>query len=239
MLDKNGSTPLHAQLRDTLRSGIVGGRLSAGSQLPSERELCEAYGVSRVTVRQALSQLLQERLIYRSVGKGTYVAGPRLQEELRPLSSFTEDMQRRGMVASSEVIAAIAVPADERLSTKLAAPRGSQLAYLHRIRLGDGQPICLQHTWVPLRFCPDLLQHDLARESLFAVLRSSRLKLVRAETEIEAALAGPEEARLLRLASPAAVLISEQTAYLDTGDAVEFTRSIFRADRYVLHTRTN
>ncbi len=238
MLDKESAVPLHAQLRDLLREQILCQKLGPHAQLPSERELCEEHGVSRITVRQALGELLREGLIYTAVGKGTYVAADRLREELQPLSSFTEDVRRRGMTASSKVLEARIMPADEEVGARLLIPRGAEVVKLHRLRLTDGVPLAIQVTWLPHHLCPNLLQHDLATGSLFDILRNTYgLRLVRAETNIAAALASPEECALLQLTGPAAVLINEQTTHLDNDAVIEFARSVFRGDRYQLHTR--
>ncbi len=238
MLDKDSPVPLHVQLRDLLRAQILSGRLAPHTQLPSERELCLQYGVSRITVRQALGELSHEGLIYTTVGKGTYVGVPKVQEELRPLSSFTEDVRRRGMTASSRVLEAMIVPADDHLAELLRMPRGAEVVRLRRLRLANGMPLAIQLTWLPHHLCPGLLAYDLASRSLFDILRREyHLRLVRAETGIEAALASPDESELLQLPTPAAVLISEQTTYLDTDAVIEFARSVFRGDSYRLHAR--
>jgi GntR family transcriptional regulator len=239
MLDKTSGTPLYAQLADVLRKQVRDNRLPPNTQLPSERELCERHSISRITVRKALDELLHEGLVYTCVGKGTYVAEPKLSEELQPLSSFTEDMQRRGMVASSQVLEAAIVPCDDFLAARLHVPRGAEVINLHRLRLADGLPIAIQRACLPHHLCPDLLQYDFSSRSLLDVLRTEYgLKLAGADTSIEAALARSDEIRLLQLSSPAAVLISEQTTYLDSGVVIEWTRSVFRGDRYRLHTRT-
>jgi len=237
MLDKSASTPLYVQLADLLREQISDDRLLPDTRLPSERDLCACYGVSRITVRQALDELMHEGLIYTCVGKGTYVAEAKLNEELQPLSSFTEDMRRRGIATSSRILESQIISADDFLATRLQVPRGAEVVKLHRLRLGNGLPIAIQRTYLPHHLCPGLLRYDLASGSLFDVLRSEyHLVLSRADTGIEAALAQPEEIRLLQISAPAAVLISEQTTYLNTGAVVEWVRSVFRGDRYRLHT---
>ena len=240
MLNKDASVPLYAQLHDLLRERVLSGELPANSQLPSERELCRTYGVSRITVRRAMAQLLSDGLICTQVGKGTYVAQARLQEELRPLSSFTEDMRRRGLVPTSHVLGQGVMRADALQAAILRVPEGTEVIALRRLRLANDVPIALQLSWLPHQLCPGLLRHDLAQRSLYDVLaREYHLRLTRAETDIEAALADAEEAKLLQLARPAAVLISRQTTYLESEAVIEFTRSVFRGDRYVLHTHTS
>jgi GntR family transcriptional regulator len=239
MLDRNSGVPLHAQLTDLLRERIATGVLPPSAQMPSERDLCREYGVSRITVRKALNELAHEDLIYTQVGKGTYVADPTLNEELQPLSSFSDDIRRRGMVPASRVLEATIVQADDIVADRLRVPWGTEIAKLRRLRLADGMPVAIQIAHLPHHLCPGLLDCDLRSQSLFDVLRKEfDLVLAQAETVIGAAIADEDQARLLQLQSPAAVLISEQTTYLDSGQIIEHTQSIFRADRYKLHTRT-
>ena len=239
MLDRNSSIPLHTQLADALRERIRSRELRPHMQLPSERVLCEKHGISRVTVRKAFSDLMHEGLIYTTVGKGTYVADLQLDEELQPLSSFSQDIERRGMTISSRILEAGIFNADTHVAGQLRIPRGAEVVRLRRLRSADGLPIALQLTLLPHHLCPDLLQYDLSTRSLFDVLRAEyQLQLARADTVIEATLVCPEEAELLELPTPAAVLVSEQTTYLSTDDIIELTRSVFRGDRYKLRTRS-
>jgi GntR family transcriptional regulator len=232
---KDSAVPLHAQLAELLRTQIRCQKLQSGEQIPSERELCERYEISRITVRRALSTLAQEGLVYATVGKGTYVAMPRLKEELQPLSSFTEDMQRRGMAASSRVLEAKIILADEEWAVRLGVPRGEELVRLRRLRLADGHPVAVQLTHLPHHLCSELLRFDFSQHSLFDVLRTEYgLRMSRTTTVLRAALVKPAEGRLLHLTPPAAVLISEQTTYLDSGVVIEHAQSIFHGERYQL-----
>jgi GntR family transcriptional regulator len=239
MLTKESSVPLHIQLADVIRGQIHRRELRPNDRLPSERALCEQYHISRITVRKALSTLMQEGLILSAIGKGTYVAEMRLREELRPLSSFTEDLERRGMKASSQILDMGVMAAGDELASRLHIPRGAELVRLNRLRLADGLPIALQLTYLPHHLCPGLHQADFSNHSLYAVLRDRYdLSLVRSETVISAALASADEISLLGLKRPAAVLISEQVSYLDTNTVIEITRSVFHAERYKLYTRS-
>jgi GntR family transcriptional regulator len=235
MLNKESSVPLHVQLATVLREQVIRRELGPNGRLPSERELCQQYGISRITVRQALSELAQAGLVYSSVGKGTYVAEPAFQEELQPLSSFTQDLERRGMRAASQVLEACLVPADEHWSEVFYIPRGAELVRLHRLRLSGDLPIAIQLTYLPHHLCPHLLEYDFSSCSLYEVLRNAyKLQLTRSETIIEAALASSHEADLLGLPQPAAVLVSKQTTLLDNGIVVEMTRSTFNSERYMV-----
>jgi GntR family transcriptional regulator len=240
MLLKESSIPLHIQMTDAIRGRIKRRELLPNDRIPSERELCDQYQISRITVRKALSTLIQEGLILSVSGKGTYVAEMPLREELSPLSSFTQDLERRGMKASSKILDLTIVPAAGEFAARLRVPRGSELVRLERLRLADGLPIAVQLTYLPHHLCPDLHKSNFADHSLYAVLRERYgMHLVRSDTIISAALAQPDEIARLNLKKPAAVLISEQITYLDNNEVIEVTRSVFHAERYKLYTHSS
>ena len=226
--------PLYAQLKEEIIAAIARRELRPGDQIPSQRVLCERHGMSHMTVRRAISELLSEGVLYAIPGKGLYVTEPK-QDAEPPLRGYTEDMSRRGMVASSVVLAAEIVGASTVLSSALGVPIGTALIYLRRLRLADGAPMAVQGSYLPQALCPGLLEHDLGRGSLFELLRTMyHLRLADGTTTVEAALADAEHAKLLGLRLPAPLLIVEQLSYLDSGQAIEFVRSVYRADRYRL-----
>jgi GntR family transcriptional regulator len=230
--------PLYAQLKEEIIAAIAREELAPGDQLPPQRTLCDRYGMSHMTVRRAISELINEGVIYGIPGKGLYVAAEKQEAEAGPLVGFTEDMERRGMAASSRVLAAELTGASTILARALDVPIGTQLVYVRRLRLADGEPMAIQTTYLPHALCPGLLDHDLEGGSLYRLLASVYgLRLVAATTVASATLAGPEEATLLRLALPAALLVTEQLSYLESGQAIEFVRSAYRGDRYQLRVR--
>jgi GntR family transcriptional regulator len=231
----NARLPLYAQLKENLIAAIGRGDLTPGDQIPSQRVLCERYSMSHMTVRRAINELISEGVIYTIPGKGLYVTERKQDAESSPLIGFSEDMARRGMAASSQVLAAELVGASTVLASALGVEVGTPLIYLRRLRLADGEPMALQGSYLPHALCPGLLEHDLARRSLFDLLRGGyRLSLASGTTTVEAALADEEQARLLALPLPAPLLIVEQLTYLDSGQAIEFVRTAYRADRYRL-----
>jgi GntR family transcriptional regulator, N-acetylglucosamine utilization regulator len=230
----NAKLPLYAQLKEQIIAVIARGDLAPGDQIPSQRSLCERYGMSHMTVRRAISELLNEGVLYAIPGKGLYVT-ERKQDTEPLLIGFSEDMARRGMIPSSQVLAAEIVGASTVLASALGVAVGTPLAHLRRLRLADGAPMALQSSYLPHALCPGLLEQDLGSGSLFGLLRNVyRLRLADGTTVVEAALADAEQAKLLGLPLPAPLLIIEQLTYLDSGHAIEFVRSAYRADRYRL-----
>jgi GntR family transcriptional regulator len=237
MFNKVIGIPMHRQLKELIQEQVISGALPPHTQLPSERELCEKYGISRTTVRRAMAELLSEGLIYTTVGKGTFVSKPPIKEEIQPLSGFTEDMARRGIKASSRLLGTNIENANDDQAKWLKIPKGAEVVTISRLRLADGFPLAIQYNWLPHHLCQGLLSYDLAERSLYSILRDDlQLKLSCADTSIRAALATQQECRLLNISPPVALLISEQTTYLTNGAVIEYVRTYFRGDQYTLFT---
>src|SRR5690554_3980081 len=140
-LDRDSTVPLYIQLKEHLRTQIEQGHYAAGARIPSERELAQAFHVSRMTARQALQLLATDGFIASRVGKGTFVLKPRIDQELLLLTSFTEDIRQRGMVPHSRVIVAAIEPADQEVAKKLQISEGTDVVFLSRVRMADEEPI--------------------------------------------------------------------------------------------------
>lgn len=225
--------PLYAQLKEAIISSIANGEVGPDDRLPSQRELCEQHNMSLLTVRRAIDELLNEGIIYAIPGKGLYVVPPKEEAETGPLISFTEEMARRGMVASSQLLSAEIVGASTILARTLDVSIGSRLVYLRRLRLAENELIAVQTSYLVEALCPGILKDDLENGSLYATLRNTYgLSLTDSSVTVEAALSDDETANLLGLPSPAALLITEQITLIDSGRPIEFTRTLYRADRY-------
>lgn len=225
----------YLQLKEELIAEIMHGTYKPHQRLPSQRELGEEYGLSHMTVRRAINELIREGVIYAEQGRGLYVAEQKQQAELGPLYGFTEDMMLRGMKASSQTLQARMITASTMLAHTLQVVVGAPLIHFHRLRLADDEPMALQIIYLPHALCPGLLEHDLEKGSLYEILRLQYgLQLASAESAASADLASEEEAVLLKLTMPAALLVTEQITYLDNGMPVEYARSVYRGDRYRL-----
>lgn len=233
LLRRDAPEPLYLQIKEYLINEIKAGNFQPDQRIPSERELSEQFKVGRMTVRQALLELAHEGKIYTRMGKGTFVLAPKIDQQLRALTGFSQDVRQRGGRPSSQVLEAKVVPASWSAARALRLTEGDQVVFLSRLRLSDGIPLALESAHLPYDQFPDLLKHDFAVESLYEVLKKDyEITLIQAEQTIEAALATPYEIEMLSLTPPAAVLKMERLTYNDAGLPVEYVPSTYRGDRY-------
>lgn len=226
--DTASSTPLYLQLRSRLRQAVEGGLLRVGEAIPGERHLAKAAGVSRVTVRRALDDLVADGVLVQRQGAGTFIA-PRIEQPLAWLTSFSEDMRVRGLRPASiwlERTLDRATP-DEAMALDLSP--GAWVVRIARVRIAGDQPMAVERACVPARFLPAV---DLVKGSLYEALAARGHRPVRALQRVRAEQVGGDDARLLSIAEGNAVLAIERRAFLADGTAVEFTRSRYRGDLY-------
>lgn len=236
-LQREAAAPLYLQIKEALTAQIRSGELRAHQRLPSERQLSDAFDVSRMTARQALQALVWDGVAYARVGKGTFVAGPKIDQQLHSLSGFSEDVRGRGGRPSSQVLEARILPATADVAVALALAPGTPVALLTRVRFANGTPLAIEAAYLPAALTPDLFAHDFSVESLYDVLtRDYGLTLTHAEQRIEAVLAGPRELELLALTPPAAVLKIQRLTKTGDGKPVEWVLSAYRGDTYAFHS---
>lgn len=225
--------PRYYQIMTALREQMTAGSLHPGDLLPSERELCAYFGVSRLTVRQALSELAREGWLVRMQGRGTFVTRPKVVQALVKLTSFTEDMTLRGMKASGRLIEGGIRRADPGIVEVLHLPLGAHVIWLRRQRFADQEPIAMEESFLPHARFTDLLEHFDGTRSLYEVLRQRyAVQLGRAYQSLEATVATSEVAPLLNVKPGAPLLLLERHTLDVAGTDVEFVRSLYRGDRY-------
>lgn len=229
--DDPGSGPLYLQLQRRIAEAIASGRLVPGDSLPAERDMATMTGLSRVTVRNAIQALVASGQLVQRRGSGTFVAQKveRLEQALSLLTSFTEDMARRGRTVDSQWISRrIDAPAPEEVMA-LGLGGDERVARLERVRRSDGVPLAIERASIPASVLPE---PEAVEGSLYLALERLGSRPVRAVQRISAANLGPRDAELLGVTPGVAGLKIERIGYLASGRVVEFTRSLYRGDAY-------
>lgn len=226
----------YQQLYTILRQELARGTWKPGERMPSEAELITIYGVSRITVRQAFELLVNDGLVYRRRGSGTYVTIPLIEHGLNRIISFTDDMQRRGLHPDTRLIAAKLEPASADVARRLDIAPGEELAVLERLRLADGLPMSVERSHLVHRLCPGVLERDYVQTPLhIALLEVYGIRLARAQQAIHAVAADKTRASLLSVAVAAPLFFIERVSFRQGGIPVEFLQIYQRGDRYVLY----
>jgi GntR family transcriptional regulator len=230
-LDKGLAVPLYHQLQSVLKAEIESRKWRADEQLPNETKIAERFGVSKITVRQALQKLSELGYIRREHGRGTFVAQRKFDEGPRELTSFTEEMRRHDLAATSRVLAQCVVEADAGVGDALLLPLHAPIFVLRRVRLAGGEPMSVQTAHIPAAFVPGLAVTE--DHSLYEVLQSRyQLYPARARETYFAAAAEPPAAELLGIPAGSPVFTVERVTLLPNERPFEFVRSVVRGDRY-------
>ncbi len=226
-----GRGPRYLQLSRYLEDAIGEGTLAAGAQLPPERNIAEQADISRVTVRKALSKLVEDGLVEQRHGAGSFVRGEvtRHEQSLSSLISFTENLARRGHSSTSETLEAMLSPPSAEELLTLGLPGHQRIAKLKRLRSADGVPMAIETSIVPADILPD---PTVVETSLYAVLRTRGVAPTRAIQRVTATNLDAQDAQHLTVQEGDAALLIERTAYLDSGRPIEFTRGLYRPDMY-------
>ena len=227
----HGGAPLYLQLRRSIEDAVNRGLIGPGDALPSERDIATKAEISRVTVRKAVQDLVKGGVLVQRHGSGTFVAPrmERVEQSLSRLTSFTEDMARRGMAGRSHWLdrGLYAPSPDEMMVLGLAA--SELVARVSRLRIANDTPLAIERASLSAGALPD---PAAIGSSLYAALEATGNRPVRAVQRISAANLGEGDARLLDVAPGAAGLRIERISYLASGKVIEFTRSVYRGDAY-------
>jgi GntR family transcriptional regulator len=230
----NGRGSKQALVRDEILGMLD--ELQVGDALPSERRLSQTLEVSRPTLRAVIDELVREGLLLRRHGSGTYVAEPKIALPLT-MTSFSEDMARRGMRPSSRVVAFELTTAGAKLGQRLQISPIDEVWVITRLRLADDETMAIEWLHAPRRLLPELRREELANHSFYELLRVRRGITIASGTQtIEPTVTSPEEAELLSVPVHSPAFLFERTTQSDGGEVVEFVRSVYRGDRYRLVT---
>jgi GntR family transcriptional regulator len=234
--------PLHAQVRERLRERILDGSYAVHAQLPPESTLCVLFGVSRITVRQALGELQREGLIFTVPGKGTFVAKPKAFQQLSQLEGFAQAMARLGHRIRNVVTSHATVAADAVVARQLGIASGAPVSEIRRTRCLNGDPLSVEVTYLPPHVGERLRGADLARRDIFLILENDYgIALGHADLRIDAVLADAALAGALRVAEGSAILRIERLTHSTGADGkaipLDFEYLYFRGDAFQYRLR--
>lgn len=234
-IPEHGRIPRYYAVKNELL--VLLEELGEGAALPAERELAERFGVSRVTLRQAVGELVLDGKLIRKHGSRTVVAPPKLLQPLA-LVSYTEGMRERGREPGRTLITAETMPADPALADDLGIGDGDDVVHLERVLLADGERVGLESTYLSQQRFPALLEEFEPHSSLYAFLREKRgVVFHEAEERIETVLATPREALLIGTSPSVPMILLHRVSWDDSGAPIERVRSLYRGDRFSFVTR--
>jgi GntR family transcriptional regulator len=226
------STTKQRQTRDRLLGLIEG--LDVGASIPPERQLATDFGISRLTLRAAIAELVRAGYLVRRHGSGTFVSEPKIAQELT-MTSFSEDMRRRGLRPSNRTLALEVELAGARLGRSLNVSPSERIIVARRLRLADGVTMAIETLHVPESLVPGITARQLEEGSFYELLREQYgIVVARGRQTIEPTVTNAEESEALGVPLHSPAFLFERTSWSDRGAVIEFVRSIYRGDRYRL-----
>ncbi|HJV32215.1 MAG TPA: GntR family transcriptional regulator [Bacillales bacterium] len=232
MIKKNSPIPIYYQLEEHLKELIENGELKPGDAIPPEREYAEKYQISRMTVRQAFTHLVNAGYLHRIQGKGTFVAERKIEQPLQGLTSFTEDMKARGLKPGSQLIQFEMIPATTQIANQLSIQEYAPVYEIKRIRLADDVPMALETNYISANLIKGLTE-QIVNQSLYSYIETQLgYQIDHASQVIESSIANQIEAEHLKIKKGSPVMLIQRNTFLQDGTPVEFVKSSYRADRY-------
>ena len=230
MINKNSPIPIYYQLKELIKEEIRANKYKSGTQISSESEISEKYDISRMTVRHAIDRLVNEGVLYRVQGRGTFVAPEKFQQDLAELTSFTQEMYRKGMHASSEVLELAVEDASPDIKENIGHEK---VIRIKRIRKGNNEPMGVETSYILYPEFKFILVEDLSKESLYALLAEKGGVLFSyAKQVMQASVANKEQARLLNVPTGTPILVDSRLTFMVGDVAIEYVEAFYRGDLY-------
>jgi len=230
--------PLYGKVEEVLASEIGRGDLKPGDRLPSEDELVVRFGVSRITVRRAVQNLIHRHMLEIRRGLGTFVLVPKVSQELTKLTGFVEDMDIHGRKASARVVSKGVVTANEIVARQLGITKGTRVMRIERVRLADSVPMSFDETYLPLDIGKKIVRNDLRINPIFALLEGKYgFPLTEAEYKLEAVSASAQVAEALAVPEGSPIFRIERTSFTKGGQPIDYETLSYRGDLIRFVTR--
>ncbi|KAB7673196.1 GntR family transcriptional regulator [Bacillus sp. B1-b2] len=224
-------SPLYKQIAERIKKEIIIGKLKKDDAIPPEIKLSEMYDVSRVTIRQAIGQLVSEDFLYKIRGSGTYVKGEKIEQDIFRLQSFTEEMRQLGKIPSNEILDFHMQEADEVVQEKLQLDDEEKVFFIRRLRYADDEPLILEETYMPVSLFPDL-SIEVMRHSKYAYVENKGYIIKERQGEVFPFYPTEGLKKVLQLEEHELTLSMNLWAALDNGTIFEYTKLYFRSDKY-------
>ena len=232
VLQRDSAVPLYAQLEHILRAKISDGEWEANQRIPSENELNKIYGLSRMTARGVLTKLVNEGLLFRVPGKGTFLAPVKIDAVSPAYRGLREQLESMGLETTTSVLGVDLGEPSSAVRDKLRLKAGAKVYAIHRLRSVKEEPISVHHSYVPASLAPGLDRRDTATEQLCVILEKHYgLSMKQVEEHLEASSAGAEEVKHLRMRSGTPVLLLQDVISDVEGTIFEYSRIVFRGDK--------
>lgn len=234
-IERENPKPLYIQLEELIRNNIESGDWKPNTAIPSESEMNRLYSVSRITIRSACSQLVQDGVLYRVPGKGTFVAEPKIMTETLAYMGFREQLERRGYEITTKLLNVIKKEASYGVAKHLKCHQGAPVLEIERMRFIKGQPISLHYSHIPFHLCEHLNEQNLVEEQLCVLLeREYGLKPKRVTETLESVTASAKESKLFDVPQGYPLLILEDVLYDKDDYPYEYSKVVFRGDKIKL-----
>lgn len=232
-IDKSVPIPLYFQLKTLILEEIKSGSYQVGSMIPTEKELSEIFLISRTTVRQAITELVQEGWLYRIKSKGTFVAQPKINQNfIQILESFNDQILRDGMTPSTEVLEFKTLKATSTVAKNLNIKENDPVIYLYRKRLADNEPIVTVETFLPYHLCSFVFKHNLEKERLYSILnQNTETAVFRVKRIVEAVEANASDEKYLEIKKGKPIQFFASIGYNTYGRPIEYSLARYRGDR--------
>lgn len=231
MLDEKAPVALYYQLKEILLEKIRNNEWPINGKIPTERELCEIFKVSRITVRQALYELEKGGYIYRKQGKGTFVTAPKIEQRLSSFYSFSEEIRKMGYTPSTQVVGFDLIKADAEVAKHLNIPQEAKVYSIRRLRLANQEPFAYENSFIPEELCPGLTSEEVATNGLYNSMGKYGIVPNKAIETFEAVAISSNDALYLEANKNSPGLLLNRVTYAEQ-KVIEYCRSIIRGDRY-------
>ena len=231
-LDKNVPIPLYYQLKEMIVEEIRSGKYPVDSLIPTEKDISEQFHISRTTVRQAITELVQEGWLYRIKSKGTFIARQKIKQDfLQRLETYEEQIRRIGMEPSTEVLACKVVAASKTVAEQLQIAEGDQVIYLFRRRFGNEDPVVTVETFLPYERCKFLKDYDFENHSLYDSLSGKDdTRIYSARRIVEAVDANNRDVQYLNVRKGSPIQLTHTVGYNRDGEPLEYSIARYRGD---------